>query len=203
VLVIADEVMTGFGRTGRWFASEHFDLRPDIMTMAKGASSGYWPLGICATSNRVASAIAETGFVHGFTFSHHPVGAAAGLAVLRRIDELRLVAAAQTKGEMLIEMLRDVVGEDERVGDIRGLGLLIAVELVEDRNAKRPFPRSAEMAKRMTLQARNRGLLVYPSTGAAGNGLGDVVMIGPPLTVDSGELEMLVSKFALALEGLR
>ena len=203
VLVIADEVMTGFGRTGRWFASEHFDLRPDIMTMAKGAASGYWPLGICAMSNRVASAIADAGFTHGFTFSHHPVGAAAGLAVLRRIDELRLVAAAQTKGEMLIEMLRGVVGGDERVGDIRGLGLLIAVELVEDRNGKTPFPRSAEIAKRVTLAARNRGLLIYPSTGTAGSGLGDVVMIGPPLIVDSGELEVLVSRFAQALEGLR
>lgn len=202
VLVIADEVMTGFGRTGRWFASEHFGLRPDIMTMAKGASSGYWPLGICAMSHRVAAALEDGGFVHGFTFSHNAVGAAAGMAVLQRIDELRLVAAAEAKGVMLVEMLRDTVGGHEHVGDIRGLGLLIAVELVEDRNTKKPFPREAQVANRVALDARHQRLLLYPSTGTAGHGLGDVVLIGPPLIINDTDLDTLVSRFSLALGGV-
>ncbi|HUG32718.1 MAG TPA: aspartate aminotransferase family protein [Acidimicrobiia bacterium] len=199
VLLIADEVMTGFGRTGRWFASEHFELRPDIMTLAKGASSGYWPLGICAISGRVALALADGGFTHGFTFSHHPVGAAAGMAVLQRIDELRLVTAAETRGARLIAMLRDSVGGHDKVGDIRGLGLLIAVELVEDRDTKRPFPVEAGIAGRLALEARRQGLLVYPSRGTAGGGRGDVILVGPPLIVSLSELDELVSKFRRAL----
>lgn len=199
VLLIADEVMTGFGRTGRWFAAEHFELRPDIMTLAKGASSGYWPLGICAISARVAQVLADGGFTHGFTFSHQPVGAAAGLAVLQRIDELHLVQAAETRGKSLIAMLQDSLGDHQHVGDIRGQGLLIAVELVEDKVTKRPFPSHADIAGRVALEARRRGLLVYPSRGTAGGGQGDVIMIGPPLVVDVSELDELVSKLGRAL----
>lgn len=203
VLIIADEVMTGFGRTGRWFASEHFGLSPDIMALAKGASSGYWPLGVCAMSQHVATALEEEGFVHGFTFSHHPVGAAAGMAVLQRLDDLRLVSAAERKGALLIEMLRNRIGAHEHVGDIRGLGLLIAVELVEDRTDKRPFPRLAEVATRLAVSARAHGLVVYPSTGTAGAGLGDVVLIGPPLIINEVEMETLVSLFGRALGAIR
>lgn len=203
VLLIVDEVMTGFCRTGRWFASEHFGLSPDIMTMAKGASSGYWPLGVCAMSERVASALEDGGFVHGFTFSHHPVGAAVGMAVLQRMDDLKLVDAAETKGVILMEKLRGTVGAHEQVGDIRGVGLLLAVELVEERSSKQPFPTEAEMADRLALAARHEGLLIYPSTGTAGNGLGDVVLIGPPLIVSEPELDTLVYRFSQALEAIR
>ena len=200
ILVIADEVMTGFGRTGKWFGSEHFELQPDIMTMAKGASSGYWPLGVCAFSGRVAATLEERGFVHGFTFSHHLVGAVAGRAVIKRLDELRLVERAEDRGRALGDALRATVADHPVVGDVRGLGLLWAIELVSDRDTKRPFPPSERMSARLTESARSHGLLVYPSTGCAGDGTGDLVMIGPPLIVSVDELGMLVERLALALE---
>jgi adenosylmethionine-8-amino-7-oxononanoate aminotransferase len=199
VLLIADEVMTGFGRTGHWFASLHFDLKPDIMTLAKGASSGYWPLGICAMSGEVASALAGTGFVHGFTFSHHLVGAAAGMAVIQRMDDLHLVAAAESRGNKLVTALRDSVSFHPAVGDVRGIGLMLAVELVADRETKKPFPRESRAAEKLTNLAKEEGLLVYPSTGSAGHGEGDLIMIGPPLIINDQEIDMLVSKVTAAV----
>ncbi|MEX1280458.1 MAG: aminotransferase class III-fold pyridoxal phosphate-dependent enzyme, partial [Acidimicrobiia bacterium] len=139
VLLVADEVMTGFGRTGRWFGCEHVGLRPDLLVAAKGASSGYWPLGVCAMSSRVASAI-EGRFVHGFTWSHHAVGAAVGSTVLRRLRQDNLVEAAAARGARLLEALTASLDDHPHVGDVRGVGLLVAVELVADRATKRPFP---------------------------------------------------------------
>jgi adenosylmethionine-8-amino-7-oxononanoate aminotransferase len=202
VLIIADEVMTGFGRTGRWFAAEHFGLRPDIVTMAKGAASGYWPLGICALSGKVTAALDE-GLIHGFTFSHHLVGAAAGLAVLRVIDEMGLVGQADERGRALRRALDAEIGSHPAVGDIRGIGLMLAIELVADKGSKRPFPRSAGMAERLTSLAKQEELLVYPSTGSAGDGTGDLIMIGPPLTIEMDEIDQLVTRLARALERLR
>lgn len=200
VLIIADEVMTGFGRTGKWFAAEHFELQPDIMTMAKGASSGYWPLGLCALSHEVAATLREAGFTHGFTFSHHIVGAAAGRAVVKRLDELRLVDKAEVRGRYLGKALRASIGDHPLVGDIRGLGLLWAVELVRDRDVKEPFPPEEQVAARLTTAARSRGLLLYPSTGCAGGGAGDVVMVGPPLVVSEDEIETLAERLADAIK---
>jgi len=202
VLIIADEVMTGFGRTGVWFASEHFGLRPDIMTMAKGASSGYWPLGLCAFSGAVADTLRESALVHGFTFSHHVVGAAAGAAVIKRIDQLHLVERARGMGHRLEAALRTSIGEHPIVGDIRGLGLMWAVELVADKDTGRPFPSSAQVATRLTASARRNGLLLYPSTGCAGQGEGDLVMVGPPLIIRDEEIETLAARFAASLEDM-
>lgn len=202
ILIIADEVMTGFGRTGRWFASEHFGLEPDIMTMAKGAASGYFPLGVCAMAGHVATTLLEAGFIHGFTFSHSPVGAAAGLAVLQRIDEMRLPDAAATKGPRLRSALERSIGDHPYVGDIRGMGLLLAVELVSDVNTKTPFPRTDRTAERLTYLAKQVGLLVYPSSGTAGGEAGDVILIGPPLTVDDGEIDEIATRLRTAMMGL-
>lgn len=202
VLIIADEVMTGFGRTGRWFASEHFGLRPDIVTMAKGAASGYWPLGICAFSGEIAETIAVSGLTHGFTFSHHPVGAAAGLAVLDRIEELDLVDAARVRGGQLRTALDSAIGDHSHVGEVRGIGLLLAVEMVADRESKEPFPAEYRFAAKVAESAKREGLLVYPSTGCAGVQGGDLVMIGPPLVIDEDEIEVLARSMARALEGL-
>jgi len=199
VLIVADEVMTGFGRTGRWFASEHFGLEPDIMTLAKGAASGYFPLGVCAMAGHVAAPLLERGFTHGLTFSHHPVGAAAGLAVLQRLDELRLPDAAEAKGDRLMQSLQRTIGGHTNVGDIRGVGLLLAVELVSERRAKTPFPRSRRMAEKLTLLAKDQGLLVYPSSGCAGDGAGDLVMIGPPLTITDQEIEEISKRLSAAM----
>lgn len=203
VLVIADEVMTGFGRTGEWFAAEHFGLRPDIITMAKGASSGYWPLGVCAFSAEVTTVLQEGGFTHGFTYSHHIVGAAAGSAVIQRIDQLGLVERARKMEPVLAEALRYATDGHPHVGDVRGLGLLWAVELVADPETKEPFPSTERVAPRLAGLARDAGLVVYPSTGVAGDGDGDLVMIGPPLIIRDADVEVLADRLRTALDGLR
>ncbi len=122
ILVIADEVMTGFGRTGRWFAVEHWDVRPDIVTAGKGATSGYVPFGFAAASGEVFAAVAAGGFVHGFTWSHHALGAAVGLAVIGRLGEGGLLARATTIGTRIRSALADALADSPIVGDVRGLG---------------------------------------------------------------------------------
>ncbi len=200
VLLLADEVMTGFGRTGEWFASEHFGLRPDLLIAAKGASSGYWPLGLAIATGEIHDAIAEAGgFVHGFTWSHHPVGASVGLAVLDRIEKLRLIDRARTKGQELLSKLTDALGGIPTVGDVRGRGMLICIDLVEDRDTGAPFPRSARMTERVMERAMNLGLLLYPSTGNVDGTNGDFLLIGPPLTILDDEIDLIVDRVARAL----
>jgi adenosylmethionine-8-amino-7-oxononanoate aminotransferase len=204
VLVIADEVMTGFGRTGEWFGSDHFGLRPDLLVTAKGASSGYWPLGLAIAGGEVHDVIEEAGgLVHGFTWSHHPIGAAVGRVVLQRIVEMRLVDRARTQGQRLLDGLTQTLEEMEVVGDVRGLGLLLCVELVQDRETKKPFPRSARVTEQVLDRAMELGLLLYPSTGNVDGGDGDYLLIGPPLTIIDDEIDLIVDRLTTALAGLR
>jgi len=200
ILLIADEVMTGFGRTGRWFGCDHFALRPDILVTAKGASSGYWPLGLCAAAGEVHDTVAPTGFVHGLTWSHHPVGAAVGLAVLRAITDRGLVEASARQGRVLLARLGETLGDHRLVGDIRGIGLLVAIELVADRVGKTPFPVRAGVAAAVTAAARDLGLLVYPSTGCADGTDGDLVLLGPPLAITTDEITLVADRLAGALD---
>jgi hypothetical protein len=199
VLLIADEVMTGFGRTGAWFGSEHWDLRPDILVAGKGAASGYWALGLCVASGPVFEAVADGGFVHGFTYSHHAVGAAAGRAVLRRLRDGGLVERSRAQGEILIKELSSALAESPVVGDVRGLGLMVGVELVRDRETKEPFPRAARVTERLLAAARERGLLLYPSTGCADGTNGDLVMLGPPFTISDDEVAAAVEMTGVAI----
>ncbi|MGH8953140.1 MAG: aspartate aminotransferase family protein [Acidimicrobiia bacterium] len=200
VLIVADEVMTGFGRTGEWFAADHLGLRPDLLIAAKGASSGYWPLGLAVASKEVHDTIvASGGLVHGFTWSHHPIGASVGLAVLERIRELRLIDRARTKGEKLLERLNSALSRHPNVGDVRGLGLFACVELVEDRETKEPFPRAARMSELATSRARELGLLLYPSTGNVDGTNGDYLLLGPPLTIVDDEIDLIVERTAQAV----
>jgi len=202
VLLIADEVMTGFGRTGRWFGCEHWGIRPDILVSGKGASSGYWPLGIVACSNEVFDAVSATGFVHGFTYSHSAVGAAVGRAVLARLRDDNLVEASRDKGERLLKGLTEALADDPHAGDVRGLGLMIGVELVEDRASKKPFAREAKATERVIAAARENGLLLYPSTGCADGTDGDLIMLGPPFVITESELDEAVEKTARAIASL-
>jgi adenosylmethionine-8-amino-7-oxononanoate aminotransferase len=199
VLLIADEVMTGFGRTGRWFGCDHWNVRPDIIAAGKGASSGYWPFGFAACSATVFETINEVGFTHGFTFSHSVVGAAVGRAVLRRLEDDELVSASQTKGAHLKKRLGEALADHPLVGDVRGLGLMLGVELVEDRSSKKPFGRGLKVTERVIGAARERGLLLYPSTGGANGADGDVVMLGPPFVVSDDEIEEIVARLTDAL----
>ncbi len=200
VLLVADEVMTGFGRTGRWFGCDHWGVRPDILAAAKGAASGYWPLGLAVASGPVHDTIAGTGFTHGLTYSHHVVGAAAGREVLRILRQDGLVEAAAGKGKRLLAELEARLAGHRQVGDVRGLGLMVAVELVAERASRAPFPRSARVAERVVAAARDRGLLLYSSTGCADGTQGDLVMLGPPLVVTDAEVEEMAATTAAAVE---
>jgi adenosylmethionine-8-amino-7-oxononanoate aminotransferase len=199
VLLIADEVMTGFGRTGTWFASEHFGLRPDIIVVAKGAASGYWPLGIAIASGAVYDVIASTGFTHGFTYSHHAVGAAAGRAVLEVIHEGDLVQAAQDRGKQLDAALHEALADHPAVGDIRGLGLLRAVELVADRERRAPFARERRIIEQIVAAGKERGVLLYSSTGCADGVNGDLIVLGPPLVMTEQQVDELAGLTAAAV----
>lgn len=196
VLLVVDEVMSGFGRTGRWFAVDHWGVRPDVMVCAKGASSGYWPLGLCIARAGVAET-AMGAFTHGFTYSHHPAGAAAGLAVLRILREEGLVGRAAVTGRKLLEALATI--DSPLIGDVRGRGMMLGVELVEDVDERRPFPRTARLAERVRAAAFAAGLLTYPVTGCADGIEGDGLMMGPPLILNDSECDQLISRLRTAL----
>ena len=201
VLLIADEVMTGFGRTGRWFGLDHWGVRPDILVAAKGATSGYWPFGFVAASGVILDRVTGgPGFVHGFTYSHAPVGAAVAREVLRILQTESLVEASAAKGERLRTLLTSALGDHPAVGEIRGRGLMVGLELVADRETRAPFPRSAKVTEAVVRAARERGVLVYSGTGNANGVDGDTILLGPPFVVTDGELVRIVDVLADAIE---
>jgi adenosylmethionine-8-amino-7-oxononanoate aminotransferase len=200
VLLIADEVMTGFGRTGRWWGLDHWGVVPDIATAGKGASGGYWPLGLVLASGAVYDAVTDGGtFVHGFTWSHHPIGAAVAGAVIDVIEREDLVARAGVLGARVQAQLAAELDDAPHVGDVRGLGLLRAVELVADRSDKSPFARSERVTERIVDAAFERGLTVYPCTSAVDGRVGDAVLLGPPLTVTDSELDEMTARLVAAI----
>ncbi len=200
-LLIADEVMTGFGRTGAWFGLTHYGVQPDLLVAAKGATSGYWPFGFVAASGEVYDAVSEAGpFVHGFTYSHQPGAAAVAREVLRILEAESLVAASATKGDRLLALLHERLDENPVVGDVRGRGLLVGVELIRDRDTREPWPRVARLAEAVVRTARERGLLLYSGTGNA-NGLdGDTILLGPPFVVTDEEPVRIADGLASAID---
>jgi adenosylmethionine-8-amino-7-oxononanoate aminotransferase len=202
VLLIADEVMTGFGRTGKWFGMDHWDIRPDILSAGKGTTGGYVPFGFAAASGRVHETItAGPGFVHGFTWSHNALGAAAGLAVLGEL-KAGLVDRSRELGAHVLDGLREDLGDAPTVGDVRGLGLMIGIELVRDRETNDPFPRSAAVAERILAAAREAGLLLYSSTGHVDGTNGDIVMLGPPFSISDEDASLLLERTIAAVRGV-
>ncbi|MGZ8501324.1 MAG: aminotransferase family protein [Candidatus Limnocylindrales bacterium] len=202
VLLIADEVMTGFGRTGRWFGLDHWGVRPDLLVAAKGVTSGYWPFGFVAASGAIHDIVTApgAGFVHGFTYSHHAVGAAVAREVLRILETESLVEASAVKGERLRELLDERLADHPNVGEIRGLGLMVGVELVADRSTREPFPRSQRLTEAVLRAARADGLLLYSGTGLANGVDGDSILVGPPFVVTDAELGRIAAGLAAALE---
>jgi adenosylmethionine-8-amino-7-oxononanoate aminotransferase len=193
VLLVADEVMTGFGRTGRFFASEWDRVAPDLVTCGKGMSGGYAPVGAVLASERVVEAIAEKGgFTHGFTFSHNPVTAAACRATLDILERESLVEQAAARGETLGRLLEPLRAHPH-VGDVRGRGLLWGVELAADTATRRPFPRSERKAEAVAAQAFRDGLVTYPSGGCADGTNGDVILLAPPFVVAEAQLAEMVA----------
>jgi adenosylmethionine-8-amino-7-oxononanoate aminotransferase len=202
VLVIADEVMSGFGRAGRWFGIEQWDVRPDIVTAGKGTTSGYVPFGFAAASGAVYEVVAAKGFVHGFTWSHNALGAAVGLAVIERLRDGGLLERVRTVGPRIMDGLRAALGDVEVVGDMRGIGMMMGIELVRDRATKEPFPRARRVTERVVAAARDSGLLLYPSTGHVDGADGDLVMIAPPFVIDDDEADLLVERTAAAVRSV-
>lgn len=206
LLWIADEVMTGCGRTGRNFAFEHWHAAPDIIAAGKGLASGYAPLGAVLASQRVVEAIASGSgsFLHGFTYNAHPVSVAAGRAVLRRIRELRLVNAADVEkpGSVAAEFaaaLQTLRGCDS-VGDVRGLGLLWGVEFITDRESKAPFDPAAGFSARVFEAAQRRGVLVYPMQGCVDGERGDHLLLAPPAITSPEEIRRGIAELRDAIE---
>ena len=200
VLLVADEVMTGFGRTGRWFGLDHWGVRADVAACGKGVAGGYFPFGLAVASGAVYDTIVGGGgFVHGFTYSHSPVGAAAAAEVLRILESEKLVEASAARGERLRALVEDRLDGHPNVGQIRGRGLLVGVELVVDRAARAPFPRSARLAERVQARAWERGLLIYYGTGNADGTNGETVLLGPPFVVTDQELTAIADRLAAAI----
>jgi adenosylmethionine-8-amino-7-oxononanoate aminotransferase len=206
VLLIADEVMTGIGRTGRNFAVDHSGVMPDIMVAAKGLSSGYAPLGAVIISKKVVDAISfGTGsFVHGFTYSSHPISLAAGRAVLRYIQKHGLVQAADSENDATIATALKHTLDELRtlnaVGDVRGTGLLWAVEFVANQSTKAPFPTEANFCGLVAQAAIDRGLLVYPVQGCADGDSGDHVLIAPPAVISADQISWACTQLGVAVE---
>ncbi len=206
LLWIADEVMTGCGRTGRNFACEHWQVAADMIVAGKGISSGYAPLGAVIASRKVVDAIANGSgvFTHGFTYNAHPVCAAAGRAVLRRIRDLRLVQAADHRVSgsaaahfaKAVRLLRDC----KSVGDVRGIGLLWGMEFVSDKESRKPFDSGLGFASRVFEAAKARGVLVYPMQGCADGYAGDHILLAPPAIVTREQIEQGISAFRDAIK---
>lgn len=195
VLFIMDEVMTGFGRTGKWFASEHWDVVPDIVTGAKGVSGGYAPLAVLLATDAVVEALdaAGTPFVAGHTYSQNPVVSAAGIAVLSYIQKQGLVTAAAERGRELLAGLQGLVETHPIAGDARGVGLMLGLELVADKQTKQSFPIELSVAQRFARACIEEGAAVYPGQGGADGLVGDHVLVTPPMTITSAQIGELVA----------
>lgn len=195
VVLIADEVITGFGRTGEYFAPMNWDVTPDITTVAKSLTSGYSPLGATIATKNIADAFLggpDETFRHLVTFGGHPVSAAAALANLDVFEEEDLPGNSKRMGDYLYDQLQRL-REHEIVGDIRGgLGLLAAVELVQDRDNKTPFPASAGLTKRLPPLLSENGLVSFRA--------GDIISLCPPLSVDKDEVDYIVDGLDRTLE---
>ncbi|MFZ0215828.1 MAG: aspartate aminotransferase family protein [Candidatus Dormiibacterota bacterium] len=208
VLFIADEVMTGVGRTGRMFGIEHWDAPPDLLVAGKGLASGYAPLAAVVVASRVHDLFyeLEAPFIHGFTYAGHPIACAAGVAVLDIVERERLAERAAARGERLATGLHELAKGHPIVGDVRGLGLLQGIELVQDRETKAPYAPGRGASARLGEEARRRGLLVYPGAGhldGSEGPAGDQALIAPPLVIEEaqiGELLTLLDEGLTAVE---
>ncbi len=187
VLLIADEVITGFGRTGRWFALEHWNVQPDLMTVAKAITSAYVPLAGFIVSDRVHEAVLtappDVKFMHGYTNAGHPAACAVALRNLDIIEQERLVDRAATMGERLCEGLRGLLDMDQ-VGDVRGLGLMAAVELTADKSTRAPFEPAQNVGGRVLREMRRRGVITRVR--------GDIIVLAPPLVTKPEQIDRMV-----------
>ncbi len=206
VLLIADEIITGFGRTGRWFGLEHWNVKPDILSFAKGVTSGYVPLGGIMMTQAIREAIESVDpankWMHGYTNSGHPTCCAVALKNIEIIQREGLVEHSAKMGDVLFDALKDAFGEHPNAGDIRGgKGLLAAVEFVEDRETKRNFASDEKIGSRLQAEMRKRGVItrIRPVAGA-NPAPGDQVLFAPPLIITEEQIYKMVSVLREAVE---
>jgi adenosylmethionine-8-amino-7-oxononanoate aminotransferase len=200
ILLIADEVMTGVGRTGRNFAVDHFKVVPDVIVTGKGLSAGYAPLGAVIARGFITDALAAGRgyFEHGFTYSANPLSAAIGNAVLAYIEEHGLVARAAKVGAGLGEQL-GMLMRHAIVGDVRGMGMMWGVELVKSRATKKTFAPALKVARRLYDACIEEGLVIYPGSGTREGKDGDHFIIAPAFTITEKEIGTLVQRLDRAL----
>lgn len=202
VLLIFDEVMCGMGRTGSLFACAEDGVAPDLLTCAKGLGAGYQPIGAVLVANKVFRAIADGSgaFIHGFTYMGHATACAAALAVQETVERDDLLANVRARGANLFAALRDRFGNHRHVGDIRGRGLFIGIELVSDRTGKEPFDPALKLHAKIKSEAMARGLICYPGGGTLDGKLGDHVLLAPPFIIDETHVTEIVEKLGASLE---
>ncbi len=202
VLLVFDEVMCGMGRTGTRYACEQEGVAPDLLTCAKGLGAGYQPLGAVLVGEHIYRAIAEGSghFQHGFTYIGHPTACAAALAVQRTIEAEGLLDNVVARGRELRDALEARFGNHGRVGDIRGRGLFLGLELVQDRASKEPFDPLAGLPVRIKTEAMTRGLICYPGGGTIDGRWGVHVLLAPPFIIGEDHVAEIVDKLAAALD---
>lgn len=202
VLLILDEVMCGMGRTGTLFACEQEGIAPDLLTCAKGLGAGYQPIGAVLCAGRVHDAIAAGSgfFQHGFTYIGHATACAAGLAVQRTIENDDLLDNVRRQGAALRGGLEARFGAHPHVGDIRGRGLFLGLELVADRGSNAPFDPALRLNARIKSEAMARGLMCYPAGGTIDGARGDHVLLAPPFIIGAAETEQIVAILGEAID---
>jgi adenosylmethionine-8-amino-7-oxononanoate aminotransferase len=203
VLLILDEVMSGMGRTGHLYACDEDGVAPDLLTIAKGLGAGYQPIGAMLVSERIyETIIGGSGFFqHGHTYSGHAIACAAALEVQKVIAEDKLLENVKTCGRQLRGLLRDHYARHEHIGEVRGRGLFVGVELVKDRTTKAPFASELALNAAIKREAMARGLMVYPMGGTVDGASGDHVMLAPPFICTARDIDNIVSRLADAIDG--
>lgn len=200
ILLIADEVMTGMGRTGKPFAVQHWGIEPDMILVGKGVASGYAPLGAVLVSARVVEAF-ERGsgaFMHGFTYQAHPVSTAAGNAVFDYLESQTLFDRVVPAGKNLRDALTSIESH-RHIGDVRGLGLLLGVEFLKDKATREPFPKSENIAEKIRQACLEENVLTYPTQGCVDGLRGDHILLAPPFTISPEESALIPRALQSAL----
>ncbi|WP_339164923.1 aspartate aminotransferase family protein [Siminovitchia sp. FSL H7-0308] len=201
ILFIADEVMTGVGRTGKMFGMEHFGITADIMATGKGMGAGYTPIAAAVVSEKVMEPIlnGSKSIMSGHTFSANPQSAATALAVLQYMEKYNVVENSARMGAYLKKRITELAQTSEIIGDVRGKGLFVGIEFVEDKLTKKSFSRECDLVNRIVRANFEEGLLVYPANAGVDGITGDAIILSPPLTIRKEEVEELVTRFAAAL----
>lgn len=202
VLLIHDEVMSGGGRTGRFFASEHWDGAPDLIALSKGFGAGYMPLGAMLAHEHIVETVLDAGgFAHGFTYAGNPLASAAGLAVIREIERQRLLENATAMGDLLKQQLTELMPKYPFIGDVRGKGLLLAFELVAERDTMTPLAAEMKAHEILVNLAYERGLIIYSRRTRDGIE-GDHFLVCPPMIVNAEQIGEIIEILAASLDDL-